>query len=98
MKIRNTSNKVIGVSNGVYLLPDTTVTVNDNLADNVTIKVLVERGMLSIVEEPKKAEKKEKKPEYVPVEIEVVEEPAPEAEAEPEKPKRTRKKKTETAE
>lgn len=109
MKIRNTSNKVIGVSNGVFLLPDTTATVNDNLADNVTIKVLIERGMLAIVEGPKPVDETKPAPEAAPKSepeeepmVEVAEEAADEpVENEPqveEKPKRTRRKKTESAE
>ena len=94
MKIRNTSNKVIGVSNGVFLLPDSTATVSDALAENVTIKVLIERGMLCVVEEPKKEEPKPA-PKDEPVPEEVVETPA---DNEQEKPKRTRKKKTEATE
>ena len=95
MKIRNTSNKVIGVSNGIFLLPDTTADVSDALAENITIKVLIERGMLCVVEEPKAEPKVEKEPS-VPVETE--EAPVENTEAEPEKPRRTRKKKTEVTE
>ena len=101
MKIRNTSNKVIGVSNGVFLLPDTTATVSDALAENITIKVLIERGMLAVVEGPVKEEPKAE-PKAEPVvepKEEPVEEPAEETPVEnEEKPKRTRRKKTEATE
>ena len=99
MKIRNNSNKVIGVDNK-YILPDQEGVFGDELKELPGIKALVKNGMLTITEDEKPVEK----PVELAVEAEEVpEEPKEEVPEEPkeevvEKPKRTRRKKEEVTE
>lgn len=96
MKIRNNSNKVIGINNA-YLLPDQEGEFPDVCEGLPGIQALVKNGMITVTKEQKKP--------YVPVEIKVEkEEPEEEPKEEPQeeepvvKPKRTRKKKEEVTE
>jgi len=102
MKIRNISNKVIGVNN-VQLMPDDERRFSKEVASVPGVKILENLGYIKIIadeEKPvEKAEKKVEKKAEKKVEAKVEEvktEEEPKAEEAPKK-KTTKKKKTEEA-
>ena len=90
MKIRNNSNKVIGINGNVYLMPDQDAEFPKAVGSFPSIQALVRNGMLTITEDDEPVKEEPEEP--------VKEEPVKEEEQPVEKPKRTRRKKEEITE
>ena len=88
MKIRNNSEKVIGVS-GMVLMPGDSGPVRPEVIEAPGVKVLIDKGYLAVEEEPKAKAPKAKKPEVVEKE-ESANSEVQEEKPQVEKPKRTR--------
>lgn len=76
MKIRNNSNKVIGI-NGVVLMPDNEVAFADEVAGLPSVKAIERQGYIAIIKDAPKAKEADKP-------VEVIEEPVTEAPVEEE--------------